>query len=80
MDIAWYPNDSGHPRLGLIVPKHGSTAVARNRLRRRLREIARRQIFPGLPSVDLVLRSRPDAYRAEFGALAGDLETWRHSL
>ena len=80
MDIAWYPNDAGHPRLGLIVPRYGSTAVARNRLRRRLREIARRRIMPGLQSLDLVLRSRPDAYEVPFEALVGDLEAWRHSL
>lgn len=80
MDIAWYPNDAGHPRLGLIVPRHGSTAVARNQLRRRLRELARRQVLPTLPALDLVLRSRPDAYRGTFDQLAGDLDAWRHSL
>jgi ribonuclease P protein component len=80
MDIAWYPNDAGHPRLGLIVPRYGSTAVARNRLRRRLREIARRRVLPGLAPVDLVVRPRPDAYRAAFDTLADDLDTWRRSL
>ena len=80
MDIAWYPNEAGHPRLGLIVPRHGSTAVARNQLRRRLRELARRQVLPTLPALDLVLRSRPDAYHGTFDQLAGDLDAWRHSL
>ena len=37
-------NTAGHPRMGLIVPKFQSTAVARNRLRRRLQEIWRREI------------------------------------
>jgi ribonuclease P protein component len=80
LDIAWYPNDTGHPRLGVIVPRYGRTAVARNTLRRRLREIARRRLLPGMPALDLVLRPRPDAYHASFDHLAGDLETWRHSL
>ena len=38
---------AGHPRMGLIVPKFQSTAVARNRLRRRLREIWRRELQCG---------------------------------
>ena len=80
LDIAWYPNDTGHPRLGVVVPRYGSTAVARNRLRRRLREIARRSVLPGLSALDLVVRPRPDAYRSPFEELAEDLETWRRSL
>ena len=80
LDIAWYPNDTGHPRLGVIVPRYGGTAVARNYLRRQLREIARRQVLPGLTALDVVLRSRPEAYRAEFSQLTQDLEVWRHSL
>lgn len=80
MDIAWYPNDSGHARLGVIVPRHGETAVARNRLRRRVREIARRQILPQLGALDLVVKPRPPAYRAAFDALARDLERWAASL
>ena len=80
LDIAWYPNDAGHPRLGVIVPRYGSSAVARNRLRRQLRELARRRVLPGLPAIDVVLRPRPGAYQSVFGALAEDLETWRHSL
>jgi ribonuclease P protein component len=80
LDIAWYPNDTGHPRLGLIVPRYRSTAVARNRLRRRLRDLVRRRVLPGLSSMDLVVRPRPDAYQAKFDQLAEDLETWRHTL
>jgi len=41
LDLAWRHSDLGHVRLGLIVPLHQSSAVARNRLRRRLREILR---------------------------------------
>jgi len=64
----------------VIVPRHGCTAVARNRLRRQLREIARRRILPSLSALDLVVRSRPSAYAAEFDLLAADLDAWLRSL
>jgi len=63
----------GHARLGLIVPLHQSTAVARNRLRRRLREILRRDVLHTLPAVDLVIRARRSAYTASFAALRAEL-------
>ncbi len=80
LDFAWCPNDQGHPRFGLVVPRHGATAVARNRLRRRLRELVRRRILPDLVPLDLVVRSRAAAYQAAFQKLATDLEQWQRSL
>ena len=80
LDITWYPNDTGHPRFGVVVALSGGTAVRRNLLRRRLREIARRRILPRLASVDLVVKSRPAAYDADFDALVNDLEQWLSSL
>lgn len=62
------------------MPRFRSTAVARNRLRRRLREAVRRKILPRLPALDVVVRSRPDAYRAQPRELIADLDGWRHSL
>ncbi|NUQ21280.1 MAG: ribonuclease P protein component [Gemmatimonadaceae bacterium] len=52
---------AGHPRAGLVVPKHGRSAVDRNRLKRRLREIVRTRILSGAPPIDLVLHVRPTA-------------------
>ena len=63
-----------HPRLGLIVPKYRHSIVERNRLKRRLREIARTRLLPALPAVDVVVRARAEAYQASFAALAGELE------
>lgn len=80
LDLAWRTNEEGHPRLGLVIPRHGATVVARNRLRRRLRELIRRRILPALSPVDLVVRSRASAYRAAFRKLATDLEEWQRSL
>lgn len=63
-----------HPRIGFIVARHRQSAVARNRLKRRLRELARTRLLPILPPVDLVIRSRPEAYRASFEALGAQFD------
>ena len=73
----WTDNATGHPRLGLIVPKFRSSAVARNRLRRRLREIWRQEIQARQPAWDLVIRARREAYDASFAALRCELVGWR---
>jgi ribonuclease P protein component len=80
VDIAWVQAEAGHARLGLIVPKFQSTAVARNRLRRRLREIWRRQVAPGLAGIEAVVRARREAYQASFSELQRDLERWGSAL
>jgi ribonuclease P protein component len=72
LDVAWRPNTKGHARMGIIVPLYQHTAVARNRLRRRLRELLRRNPTP-LPSVDLVVRARREAYAAPFAVLRAEL-------
>jgi ribonuclease P protein component len=73
LDLVWRHNASGHPRLGLIVPRHQSSAVARNRLRRRLREILRRDLLRTLPAIDLVIRAKRSAYTASFADLRAEL-------
>ena len=75
--MIWIDNSTGQPRVGLIVPKFQSSAVARNRLRRRLREIWRREIQPHQPASDLVIRARREAYGAEFSQLHRQLIDWR---
>jgi len=75
--MIWTDNLVGHPRMGLIVPKFQSSAVARNRLRRRLREIWRRDIQPHQPASDLVIRARREAYGAAFSRLHLQLLEWR---
>jgi ribonuclease P protein component len=66
-------NTTGHPRMGLIVPKFQSTAVARNRLRRRLLEVWRRQVMARQGARDLLIRARREAYQASFAELEGEL-------
>lgn len=62
------------------MPLHGHTAVDRNKLKRRLREIVRVELLPMMPSVDLVIRSRPTAYAQTFAAIATALSDVRTSL
>ena len=50
LDIAWRTNRYARPRAAIIVPRYQFTAVARNRIRRRLRE------FMTNPAVTVVVR------------------------
>ena len=75
--MIWIDNQTGHPRMGLIVPKFQTSAVARNRLRRRLREIWRRDLQASQPPGDLLIRARREAYQATFEDLRSELCAWR---
>ena len=72
LDVFVAPSAADRSRFGLVVPRHGRTVVARNRLKRRLREIVRCEWSPAVqPSapVDLIVRARPDAYEHGFESL-----------
>jgi len=73
LDFSWLDNTTGHPRMGLIVPKFQSTAVARNRLRRRLLELWRRNVMGRQGARDLLIRARRDAYQAAFVELRSEV-------
>ena len=61
-------------RVGFVVPRFKHSAVDRNRLKRRLRELSRLRLLPsGLPA-DVVVRVKPDAYGASFEALAAEVD------
>jgi len=57
-----------------VVPKYGHTSVERNKLKRRLRELARRQLLTVAASCDVLVRARREAYQAPFDRLQGDVE------
>ncbi|HEU5358508.1 MAG TPA: ribonuclease P protein component [Gemmatimonadales bacterium] len=80
LEMIWLDNSSGHPRMGMIVPRFQFSAVARNRLRRRIREVWRREVRPAQPGWDLVVRARREAYAAPFAALRGELLAWREAV
>ncbi|HQS10157.1 MAG TPA: ribonuclease P protein component [Xanthobacteraceae bacterium] len=67
--------DQGEARIGLTVTKKVGNAVVRNRIRRRLREVAR-QVLPAKarPGFDYVMVARPHALHAPFPDLVRDLE------
>lgn len=56
-------------RAGLIVPRYSHSAVERNRVKRRLREIVRQHVLPAIRRHDFVVRALPSAYVASFGDL-----------
>ena len=73
LDLAWHPSPLGYARMAIVVPRFQFTAVARNRLRRRLREILRRYPVASLPAVDLVVRAKRAAYAAPFARLRAEV-------
>jgi ribonuclease P protein component len=77
LEFLWTDNVAGPPRMGLIVPKFQSTGVARNRLRRRLKELWRREVQGATPPLDLLVRARREAYAATFAALRSEVHAWR---
>jgi ribonuclease P protein component len=56
-----------------VVPRYARSAVARNRLKRRLRELVRVHLLPVSPSADILIRARPEAYEAAFDTLGADI-------
>jgi ribonuclease P protein component len=61
-------------KIGLVVPRYRQTAVARNRVKRRLRELSRTRLLPADIPADVVIRIRPEAYGAGFPELAADFD------
>jgi ribonuclease P protein component len=69
------PNHVGHARLGVTATRKLGSAVVRNRLRRRCREVFRR--WPRrseLPAVDIVVNLRGRAVAAAFQEARRQLE------
>jgi ribonuclease P protein component len=62
-----------HPRVGIVVPKHRHKVVARNRVKRRLRELVRTSLLPVLGRIDLLIRAKPEAYGSTFKELSADI-------
>ena len=64
-------------KIGLVTSKRIGGAVARNRVRRRLREIVRQDQHRLRKGVWMVLIARPSAAKAEYAALEND---WRRLI
>lgn len=67
-------------RVGFVVPRYKHSAVDRNRLKRRLRELVRLELLPVLPPMDVVLRTAPHAYGKDFGELRAEVRRLAQQL
>jgi len=60
-----------------VVPKHRHSVVERNKVKRRLREIGRRDVLPRLRdegvTADLLIRARREAYGVGYQELRREL-------
>jgi ribonuclease P protein component len=78
LDVRILTSPLPHPRVGLVVPNYNHSAVARNRLKRQLRELVRLRLLPTMRErqpVDVAIRARPNAYSAPRDALLADIST-----
>jgi ribonuclease P protein component len=66
-------SDAG-PKVGLVVSRAVGSAVVRNRVKRRLRELMRRRVASLPGGCLLVLRAHPAAAGASQADLAADLD------
>lgn len=73
LELRVAPSPLSCARVGFIIPKHGQNSVARNRLKRRLRELVRVTVLPSLVPQDLVIRTLPGAYAMSWTALSRDV-------
>jgi ribonuclease P protein component len=73
LDVRAIASPLAHPRIGIVVPKRRRTTADRNRLKRRLREILRVHVLPGLQPMDVVIYARLEAYDAAFADLQREL-------
>ncbi len=80
LDVFDSASPASRSRIGLIVPRYGHRVVDRNRLKRRLREIARIELLPRLATpdrgLDVLVRARREAYEAAFAELRAELLDW----
>ena len=65
--------DAGETRVGFSVSKRVGNAVARNRVKRRLREITRRMLADLPVGWDIVLSAKPAAAAADYTTLAASI-------
>jgi ribonuclease P protein component len=63
------------PRIGLTVPKALGNAVARNRIKRRLREAVRAALPVLSAPVDVILHPKRSVLEADFAAIEREVQT-----
>ena len=77
LDVFFLSSTAGRSRVGVVVPKHQRHVVDRNRVKRRLRELSRRELLPRLREegvhLDLLIKARREAYEASYRQLQREL-------
>jgi ribonuclease P protein component len=68
------PNALGHDRYGISTGRRLGSAVARNRVRRRIRHILRASPVADGPGLDILIVIRPTGAQASFDELRQALE------
>jgi ribonuclease P protein component len=80
LDVLFSDSPASFARAALVVPRYGNTAVRRNRVKRRLKEVLRREMLPRLDAagvrVDVVVRARREAYDVSYARLSEELVAW----
>ena len=71
-DVKRLESDRDFARVALVVPKFGYTAVRRNLLKRRMRELTREIVLPG-DARDVLFRAKRVAYDASFDELKDEV-------
>ena len=72
--VYFVPNQLGFPRLGITASRKVGKAVARQRIKRRIKEVYRRWPDRGrLPALDLVVHLKPGAGKSDFPGLRSEL-------
>ncbi len=74
MVVRFVPNGRDHDRFGISTGRRLGGAVQRNRVRRRIREVLRRQPADAGPGRDILIVARPPAVDASFDELRTTLE------
>lgn len=67
------PNELGRKRLGIIASKKVGNAVARNRVKRRIREVFRQIKHRMEPALDIVIISSKDMVKLPYRVIEKEL-------
>ena len=80
LDVFDFASPVPYARVGVVVPKHRHDIVERNLVKRRLREVLRREVLPRLDAcglaVDVMVRAKREAYGVSYGDLRDQLVQW----
>lgn len=69
VEVRYIASPLRRPRVGVIVPRYSHSAVERNLVKRRLRDLIRTELLPTMAALDVVIRAGPGAYGADYDTL-----------